>query len=247
MEGQVAGSTVLIVDDEEDVHYSFRRFLAPLQCRILNAMSGEDALEVLKTEAPDLIIMDIKMSGMDGLATLREISRTHHRMPVIIMTAYSTTTSAIEATRLGAFDYVMKPFDPPKMMEVIQQALSTRRMMQNRWYGGQRKDYPVEKTYSLELLPCRKCINSSARWRTVMHWCSSRERVVPVGWLPGDLQSQPAEREYFSAHKLRRDPGDTLESGCSGHEKGPFRSDQRRITSLSRRRMGRFFWMKLVS
>ena len=247
MEGQVAGSTVLIVDDEEDVHYSFRRFLAPLQCRILNAMSGEDALEVLKTEAPDLIIMDIKMSGMDGLATLREISRTHHRMPVIIMTAYSTTTSAIEATRLGAFDYVMKPFDPPKMMEVIQQALSTRRMMQKSVVWGTTEGLSGGEDV---------LIGNSAAMQEVYKLIgkvADSDALVLITGESGTGKELVARAIY--SHSPRK--GNiflpincaairTLWRGLFGHE-GPLGAIERRIGKFEQAQNGTIFWMKLVS
>ncbi|MGI6456469.1 MAG: sigma-54-dependent transcriptional regulator [bacterium] len=245
MEGQVAGSTVLIVDDEEDVHYSFRRFLAPLQCRILNAMSGEDALEVLKTEAPDLIIMDIKMSGMDGLATLREISRTHHRMPVIIMTAYSTTTSAIEATRLGAFDYVMKPFDPPKMMEVIQQALSTRRMMQKSVVWGTTEGLSggedvlignsaaMQEVYKL----IGKVADSDALVLITGESGTGKELVARAIY-----SHSPRKGNIFLPINCAAIPETLLESELFGHEKGSFSGAiERRIGKFEQAQNGTIF------
>jgi len=81
METQTHASLILIVDDEEAVHYSFRRFLAPLTSRILSASSGEEALSILETETPDLVIMDIKMGGMDGLAALKEITAARRGSP----------------------------------------------------------------------------------------------------------------------------------------------------------------------
>ena len=113
-------STVLIVDDEKDVHYSFQRFLAPLQCRVDSALSGEEALSRL--DGKHLVILDVKLGGDDGLRVLREIRERDPHLPVIMMTAYGTTETAIEATRRGAYDYVVKPFDPPKMKDLVVEA-----------------------------------------------------------------------------------------------------------------------------
>lgn len=240
-----AGKTVLIVDDEQDVHYSFGRFLAPLQCNLLKATSGEMALEVLATQNPDLIIMDIKMGGMDGLATLKEISKRHIQSPVIMMTAYSTTTSAIEATRLGAFDYILKPFDPPKMMEVIQQALSTRRMMQRSVVWGTDDGF----SDSNDVL-----VGNSAPMQDVYKLIgkvADSDALVLINGESGTGKELVARAIY--SHSSRKDqiflpincaaiPETLLESELFGHEKGSFSgAHERRIGKFEQARNGTIF------
>lgn len=245
MEGQVIGSTIMIVDDEEDVHYSFRRFLAPLHCRMLNARSGEEALEILQTQIPDLIIMDIKMGGMDGLATLREVVKIKRNLPVIIMTAYSTTTSAIEATRLGAFDYIMKPFDPPQMMEVIQQALSTSRMMQKSvvWGTGDTlsgaedvligNSVAMQDVYKL----IGKVADSDALVLITGESGTGKELVARAIY-----SHSPRKNFIFLPINCAAIPETLLESELFGHEKGSFSgAHERRIGKFEQARSGTIF------
>ncbi|MDP8244990.1 MAG: sigma-54 dependent transcriptional regulator [Candidatus Hinthialibacter antarcticus] len=238
-------STILIVDDEEDVHYSFGRFLSPLQCTLLKATSGEEALEVLKYETPDLIIMDIKMGGMDGLSTLKEVNKLHHQSPVIMMTAFSTTTAAIEATRLGAFDYVLKPFDPPKMMEVIQSALSTRRMMQKSVVWGANEGMAVDDDVLIG--------NASAMQEVykLIGKVADSDALVLITGESGTGKELVARAIY--SHSQRKNqiflpvncaaiPETLLESELFGHEKGSFSgAHERRIGKFEQARNGTIF------
>src|SRR5687767_5977518 len=104
-------SMVLLIDDEADVQYSFRRLFESPEMTIQTASSGEEGLRAFPKVQPDLIIMDIRMGGMNGLETLRRLREMDAKIPVIMMTAYGTTQNAIEAMKLGAYDYVLKPFD----------------------------------------------------------------------------------------------------------------------------------------
>ena len=125
---------ILIVDDEKDVHYSFRRMLKRETDLDLHSVhSGEEALHILDHGPEmDLVLMDIRMGGISGIEVLRRFQKLEvSRKPlVIIMTAFSTADVAIEATKLGAFDYVIKPFDPEKMKALVYEALHARQAMQ---------------------------------------------------------------------------------------------------------------------
>ncbi|HEX7126952.1 MAG TPA: sigma-54 dependent transcriptional regulator [Thermodesulfobacteriota bacterium] len=117
---------ILIVDDEEQIHYAFRKIL-PEGTTVVSALSGEEALAKLADGPPDLVIMDVRMGGMTGLATLQTMRERYPRLPIVIMTAYGTMQTAIEAMKLGAFEYLLKPFDIPRMQRVIDEALATAR------------------------------------------------------------------------------------------------------------------------
>jgi two-component system nitrogen regulation response regulator GlnG len=91
--------------------------------RVLEAASGEDVIPSIARERPDLVVMDIRMGGVNGLETLRKLRELDAKLLVIMMTAYGTTATAIEAMKLGAYDYVTKPFDVPKLKALIQSAL----------------------------------------------------------------------------------------------------------------------------
>lgn len=124
--------TILLVDDDELLRTSFETLLLEEGYSVKAVSSGEEALSALEEATPDVVIMDICMAGIDGITTLRRIRENDLRLPVIIMTAYSTTTIAIEATKLGAFDYVLKPFDIPEVLALIDKAIEASHLMHKR-------------------------------------------------------------------------------------------------------------------
>jgi nitrogen regulation protein NR(I) len=122
---------LLLVDDEADVQYSFRRIFDSPEIELTTASSGEEAIDIIPRSQPDLVVMDVRMGGMNGLETLRRIRQLDTKLPVIMMTAYGTTQTAIEAMKLGAYDYLLKPFDVPKLKEIIFSALKAARDMKS--------------------------------------------------------------------------------------------------------------------
>jgi nitrogen regulation protein NR(I) len=124
--------TILIVDDDPQLRQSFEKLLTAEGHTIRTASTGEAALTLVKTSIPDLVIMDVRMPGMSGLETFQALHEIEPKLPVIIMTAYGTTETAIEATKLGAFEYVLKPFEIPEILALITQALEAGRFMRSR-------------------------------------------------------------------------------------------------------------------
>ena len=120
---------LLVIDDEADVRYAFKRIFDMPDLEMQMASSGEEGLRLLKEFRPNVIIMDIRMGGMSGLQTLEAIRQLDTKTPVILMTAYGATQTAIEAMKLGAFDYVLKPFDVPKLQKLIFEALKASKDM----------------------------------------------------------------------------------------------------------------------
>jgi nitrogen regulation protein NR(I) len=120
--------TILIVDDDKSIRYSLKRMFEE-KYSILTVQNGEEALDRVREIPPDLIIMDIKMPGRNGIDVLKEIKSIDPKSLVIIMTAYGTTETAIEAMKYGAFDYILKPFNIPQMKGLVEKALSLRTMM----------------------------------------------------------------------------------------------------------------------
>src|SRR5215813_10397025 len=116
-------SKLLLIDDETDVQYSFQRIFDSPEVELTTASSGEEGLKLIPRTKPDLVLMDIRMGGINGLETLRRIRQMDSRLLVILMTAYGTTQTAIEAMKLGAYDYLLKPFDVPKLKEIVLKAL----------------------------------------------------------------------------------------------------------------------------
>jgi nitrogen regulation protein NR(I) len=122
-------STILIIDDDDQLRKSFEKLLNDEGYHVLDAPSGEMGVVLVRSEAPDLVVLDMRLPGMNGLETFQTIKEIEPKLPVIIMTAYGTTETAIEATKMGAFDYVLKPFEIPDMLGVIIQALEAGRFM----------------------------------------------------------------------------------------------------------------------
>ena len=116
-------SKLLLIDDEADVQYSFQRIFDSPEIELTTASSGEEGLKLVPKIKPDLVIMDIRMGGINGLETLRRIRQIDSKLLVILMTAYGTTQTAIEAMKLGAYDYLLKPFDVVKLKEIVSNAL----------------------------------------------------------------------------------------------------------------------------
>jgi nitrogen regulation protein NR(I) len=124
-------STILIIDDDDQLRKSFEKLLMEEGYTVKSAASGEAGLDLLDGKTPDLVILDIRLPGMNGLETFQTIRKIEPKLPVIIMTAYGTTETAIEATKMGAFDYILKPFEILDMLGVIGQALEASRFMRS--------------------------------------------------------------------------------------------------------------------
>jgi two-component system nitrogen regulation response regulator GlnG len=120
--------TLLLIDDEADVQYSFRRIFDSPEIELITASSGEEGLKIITKLKPDLVIMDVRMGGLTGLETLRRLRQLDAKLPVIMMTAYGTTQTAIEAMKLGAYDYLLKPFDV-KLKQTVAAALQAAQAM----------------------------------------------------------------------------------------------------------------------
>ena len=118
-----AGKAVLIVDDEQVIRDFFARVLTDY--RVLTAASGEEAIEIVRKERPDLVLLDIKMPGIGGMETLRRIKDIDNTIEVVMLSAYGTLKTNMEAARLGAHDSMSKPFDLGEIKAVIQSALTT--------------------------------------------------------------------------------------------------------------------------
>lgn len=124
--------TILIIDDDPQLRHSFEKLLVGEGHAVWTAATGEGGLELIRKGLPDLVITDVRLPGIDGLRAFEAIHHIEPKLPVIVMTAYGTTDTAIEATKLGAFDYVLKPFEVPEMLALIEKALEAARIMRSR-------------------------------------------------------------------------------------------------------------------
>jgi len=114
---------ILIIDDEKGICDFFQKVLTKEGYKVSTALNGQRGLSIVNTKKPELVLLDLKMKGMDGVEVLRQIKRIDKNIVVIMLTAYGTMETARMAMRLGAFDYLTKPFDLEYVKAVIKDGL----------------------------------------------------------------------------------------------------------------------------
>jgi DNA-binding NtrC family response regulator len=115
--------TILVVDDETQISDLLRDFLTQEGYQVLTAANGVEAISLGRENRLDLALLDLKMPGMDGIEVFRKLKKVRRDMGVIILTGYGTLGTAKEAMRLGAYEYLTKPFELGLVKSVIQKAL----------------------------------------------------------------------------------------------------------------------------
>ena len=228
--------TVLIIDDEKDVHYSFRRLLEKEPLEILSADSGDEGIRQARKTPPDLIVMDIRMGHQNGLDTLKELRQMNPKQVVIMMTAYGTSQTAIEAMKLGAYDYVLKPFDIPQLKGLLAEALAAAQGMKQ-FVAFPTKLNPEETRHSIvgnspAMQQVYKLIGQVAPTNTTIlitgESGTGKELVARAIYQNGSRVNKP-----FIAINCAAIPENLLESELFGHEKGAF-------TGALAQRIGKF-------
>jgi DNA-binding NtrC family response regulator len=132
---------ILIVDDEEGMRDACRQVLAPEGLSLKEASSGSEALEILRRESFELMILDLKMPGMDGMEILRRVQQENPGMATVVITGYASVESAVEAMKLGAADFLPKPFTPDVLRLTVRRALrGTRLEKENQALRSQLED-----------------------------------------------------------------------------------------------------------
>ncbi|HEX4122204.1 MAG TPA: sigma-54 dependent transcriptional regulator [Verrucomicrobiae bacterium] len=227
---------LLLIDDEADVQYSFHRIFDQPDIELTTANSGEEGLKIIPRLKPDLVIMDVRMGGMNGLETLRRLRQADAKQMVIMMTAYGTTQTAIEAMKLGAYDYLLKPFDVPKLKQVVLNALKAARdMRQVVSYEPllESEDYDVGIIGRSDAMQnvfkvIGQLADSNATALITGESGTGKELVARAVYHHSKRNEQP-----FLAINCAAIPENLLESELFGHEKGAF-------TGASAQRIGKF-------
>ena len=227
---------ILLIDDETDVQYSFRRIFDSAEIEIVPANSGEEGLKLIPKLKPDLVIMDVRMGGISGLETLRRLRQTDSKLLVIMMTAYGTTQTAIEAMKLGAYDYLLKPFDIAKLKQIVANALqaardmrqvvSFTRLLENEDYeqGIVGRAESMQDVFKL----VGQLAASDATALITGESGTGKELVARAVYHNSKRSGQP-----FMAINCAAIPENLLESELFGHEKGAF-------TGATVQRIGKF-------
>lgn len=115
---------ILAVDDEKNIRLMLAQALATEDTVVETAVNGEEALDRIEQSEYDLVLLDLRLPGMDGLAVLREIRKRKADLPVILLTAHGTVESAVEAMQSGAVNYLQKPFAPRELRQAVEGVLS---------------------------------------------------------------------------------------------------------------------------
>ena len=122
------GKPILIVDDEKNICLTLSHALEVLGIETASALNGEEALAQLKEREFGLILLDLKMPGMDGMEVLRLVREIRPDIRIIIITAYGTVESAVEAMKLGAVDFIQKPFSPEEIRELVSRVMDREKL-----------------------------------------------------------------------------------------------------------------------
>jgi nitrogen regulation protein NR(I) len=229
-------SKLLLIDDEADVQYSFQRIFDSPEIELTTASSGEEGLRIIPKLKPDLVIMDVRMGGITGLETLRRIRQIDSKLLVILMTAYGTTQTAIEAMKLGAYDYLLKPFEVPKLKEIVGNALKAARdmkqvvsyqpLLESEDYeqGIVGRSEPMQQVFKL----IGQVAASEATALITGESGTGKELVARAIYHHSHRSQQP-----FLAVNCAAIPEQLLESELFGHERGSF-------TGATTQRIGKF-------
>ncbi len=221
----MANISILVVDDEEIMREVVGTLLEEEGFQVICASTGEEGLEKFRQERPDLVLLDLMLPAMDGLAALKEILRVDSDTVVIMISAYASIESAVEATKAGAFDFVTKPFKNEELLLVVKNGLNKRTLeVENRRLKKTLKERftfknivgksePMQKVFDLiaQVAPRRSTILIEGESGT------GKELVAKA--IHGSSQRSDGA---FVAVNSGSVPSDLLESELFGHVKGAF-------------------------
>ncbi len=124
--------SVLLVDDEREFLETLLKRLLKRRIKVTGANSGEEALKILKECPPDVVVLDVRMEGMDGIQTLREIKKIKPLVEVIMLTGHANLEVAVEGMEVGAFDYLMKPTDVDELLYKLEDAFKRKKIQEQK-------------------------------------------------------------------------------------------------------------------
>jgi len=224
---------ILLVEDDAAIAGSLQRLLSRSGYRVTHCARGDEGLKQARHGRFDLVLSDFKLPGLNGLDLAAQLHTARPLLPVIVMTAHGTTETAIEATRLGAYDYLLKPFAPGELLELVRKAVATSRLASE----------PVELG---EAVAARDVLIGRSRGMQTLYKEIGRVAAKPVTVLiRGETgtgkeliaraihQHSARAGRAFIAVNCAAIPETLIESELFGHERGAF-------TGAEARRIGRF-------
>ncbi|EET1131092.1 nitrogen regulation protein NR(I) [Escherichia coli] len=223
---------VWVVDDDSSIRWVLERALAGAGLTCTTFENGAEVLEALASKTPDVLLSDIRMPGMDGLALLKQIKQRHPMLPVIIMTAHSDLDAAVSAYQQGAFDYLPKPFDIDEAVALVERAISHYQEQQqprNVQLNGPTTDIIGEALAMQDVFRIIGRLSRSSISVLINGESGTGKELVAHALH----RHSPRAKAPFIALNMAAIPKDLIESELFGHEKGAF-------TGANTIRQGRF-------
>lgn len=226
-------ATVLVVDDEESILETLSSILEDEGYEVSTASSGEDALTYFGKLSPEVVLLDVWMSGIDGIETLKKIKEISKETPVIMISGHSTIDTAVHAIKLGAYDFLEKPLSLEKVLILTKRALEKQRL--------EKENIALKSTIFQELEIVGKSPKIITLKEEITKAAASQSRVIIYG--ESGTGKELVARALHSASDRRNNnfievncaaiPNELIESELFGHEKGSF-------TGAFERKKGKF-------
>ena len=224
---------IVVIDDEVAIRDSLKMILEYDGYECLLAPSGQTGLACIEREAPDLVFLDVKMPGMDGIEVLRKIRAIDELLPVVIVSGHGTVSTAVEATRLGAFDFIEKPLSTDRVSVSIRNALNQRRLRaENRSWrrAAEERHEMVGESRALQALTEEIRRAAPVRSAVLIQGESGVGKELVARAIH---RNSPRVRERFVQVNCAAIPDDLIESELFGHERGSF-------TGATEKQLGKF-------
>jgi two-component system, NtrC family, nitrogen regulation response regulator NtrX len=226
-------SRILVIDDEAEIRRSVRMILEYEGYEVIEASSGPDGVTLVERESPDLVFLDIKMPGMDGLDALQRIKASKETLPVVIISGHGTVSTAVEATKAGAFDFIEKPLATERVLVTIRNALDQTRL----------RDENTSLKRAVEVRHQMVGESPALRqvWDAIKRAAPTNATVLLLGESGSGKElvarsihrNSLRSRDRFVQVNCAAIPEELIESELFGHEKGSF-------TGATEKQIGKF-------
>jgi two-component system nitrogen regulation response regulator NtrX len=226
-------SRILVIDDESAIRDSLKMTLEYEGYEFIGAATGQEGLALVEREAPDLVLLDVKMPGMDGIEVLERLRSMNDALPVVVVSGHGTISTAVEATKKGAFDFIEKPFASERILVILRNALAQRQL------------HDENRTLKRAVEVRHQMIGESASLRTVMAAVGRAAPTNATVLIQGESgvgkelvartihRNSLRSRERFVQVNCAAIPEELIESELFGHEKGSF-------TGATEKQVGKF-------